>query len=721
MEKMKNEILMELKKKKLTLNQLCKSMHIKGEGEVTSFINILNELEKDGQIYLDSNGYYQEFNTYNLKKVQGIINISKSGNGVMFVSENGQTRKFSIAKKDLAGAMDKDIVVLKDLKKGNSTYIFAKVEKIIHRTTGKAVFEYKDDNTLVSYNMQNNVVVVCPKEQLKQIVTGNRVLVNIGKDLVAKFDDKLVFDGTVDRIIGHKDDPTIDIKTIAANHGFFTDFPPQVEEELKNIPNTVSEKELEGRIDLRNEVIFTIDGKDTKDMDDAISIKKDEDGNYILGVHIADVSHYVKKGSALYEEAKMRGTSAYLATSVLPMLPHQLSNGICSLNEGVDRLTKSVVMKYNKNGKLLDYEINDTVINSNKKMNYQDVNKLLENNEVVLGYENFKDDLLLMKELSEILSSNREKRGNINFGSNEIKTKTDETGKPISFVKCNQKTAETIIENFMIAANETVTRHYSYMNVPFVYRVHGNPSEEKLIKALKMLKDENICDPMAIDRLINKITNSKCTSKDLSEFLEGFKGEEQHAIISGIILRSMSKAEYSPVNEGHYGLALQYYTHFTSPIRRFPDLTVHHLIEEYKTFENLEAIEHRLPGICEHSSFMEREADKAEKETLELKMAEYMKEHVGMPFVGTITQITPYGMSIRLENNVKAIANKEDIVKRIPNKKGNGSHRATFKLGDTVYALVKEVSIPHRAIYLSISDEPIKKKKKKTKQKKLTK
>ena len=696
---LREEILKELNKKKLTSKKLYSLMRLKGEEEQAAFFSILSKLEEEGSIYLDDQGYYQIFDISKLGKVQGIIHINKTGNGFVKKQFENCRKKYLIKEKDLNGALDGDIVVLSQMSKGKGNYVDAKVEKIIKRTDNNPIFEY-DGNDFVPYNAYGNIKVVCPKEQLKNIVRGNLVLVKLDKEIIARKDDKLVFSGSVEAVVGHKDDPNIDVKAIGANHGFLTDFPPEVIEELKQIKDYVTEDEMEGRVDLRDERIFTIDGKDTKDMDDAISIEK-VDGKYILSVHIADVSHYVKEGSYLDKEARLRGTSAYLADSVLPMLPHQLSNGICSLNENEDRLTKTVRMTFDKNGKLIDYDIFDSVIRSKKKMNYDDVNSILESGIYLKDYEEFLPDLYTMRELSFILKAKRKNKGNIDFCSTEIKPIVTKEGVPMSFENRHQKTAEKIVENFMIAANETVTTHYSYMNLPFVYRVHGDPHSGKLLETLKFLKSEGLCNGNA-NNLINKINNGKYSSKDLEEFLDSFKGTENYSVISNYILSSMSKARYSNINEGHYGLALRNYTHFTSPIRRYPDLQVHRLIDYYNEFEDvydkLDEIEAMLPEVCNHSSYMERQADIAEAETLELKMAEYSKKHIGDQFRGQIVKFTPYGVNVKLENNIRGIVSPEDIskAKRKLNRK--------FKLGDKVYTVVKDVSIPHRVIYLGITE-----------------
>lgn len=703
MNDIKGQIIKLLKEKKRTERQLRKILHVKGEDDCASFSNALKDLEENGQIYYDESDHYQIFSARNLHKIQGKISIDKYGTGYIILKKGQNEEKYIVSEKNLGGALDGDVVVLTDIEKSGKLRFKGRVEKIIKRDSGFAIFEY-DGKEFIPYGLKNNITFLCPKSTLTGIVAGHRVLVRLEKDLHAIINGKLIYDGKLQKILGHKDDPDIDIKAIAARHGFMPEFSDKALKELEKIPSCVTSEEIKGREDLRDKTIFTIDGIDTKDMDDAISIEKDNDGNYILSVHIADVTHYVKENMALYSEAMERGTSAYLANSVVPMLPHQLSNGICSLNEKVDRLTKTVEMKINKNGKIIDSKIYDSVIRSRKKMNYDDVNLIIDKNQTVEGYEEFESDLKLMYELSKILSENSKQRGNIDFYSDELKVEVDENGNPLDFKQRYQGPAEKLIENFMIAANETVTKYYSYMEGPFVYRIHAIPDPDKIVEILKTLKEEELCDSVIADRLINKIKNKGYTSKDIKDFLESHKNTENYTIISNQLLRGMSKAIYSHQNEGHYGLSLTHYTHFTSPIRRFPDLEVHNLINHYKTYEGLDKLEKELPEICEHSSFMEREADTAERETMELKMAQFMSEHINETFEGKITRITPSKMEIKLDNHIRGIVANDDIIRK-PNKNGE---KPKYKLGGRVYALVKAVSIPDRTIYLVVSKEKFK-------------
>ena len=700
----KTEIMSDLELKKQTIDEIRKALHVRGEFMQASFIDALKELEEEGKVYLDEDGFYKKFDYKQLGKVQGKIYINNIGKGFVFIENNGRKTKYLVNENHLNGALDGDVVVLKDINHGKTNYATAKVEKIIKRAKGKTIFEYAGDGEFIPYSIHGNVTIICPKEELKKIVKGQRVLVNIDKEKIATIENKAVFEAHIDKIVGHKDDPDIEIATIAAEHAFFKDFPEDVIEQLETIPDQVLPEDFDNRNDLRHCNIFTIDGKDTKDIDDAISIIKTKDDHYILSVHIADVSHYIKENSPLDLEARKRGTSAYLASSVIPMFPHQISNGICSLNEGVDRLTKTVEMYISPNGEILDYQIYDSVIQSKKQMNYDEVNQILINKNTPKGYETFVEDLQIMNELSKKLNARRQNEGKVDFASDEIKIITSPTGEALEFETRKQNQAEHLIENFMIAANSCVAEYYKWLETPQVYRVHGTPNDDNLIEALQTLKKEKLCSKQDVDSLINKIKNGHYNSADLNAFLDRFKKDENYSIISHLILTSMSKAKYTSTCEGHYGLGLNYYTHFTSPIRRHPDLMVHRLTNPYQKYDipKLLAYYHTLPEMCEHDSFMEREADQAEKEVLALKMAEYMQrkfeEDHNYIYEGRIIEMTPYDTKIKLKNQVIGHVTPQDLARA---KASN--HNRKLKLGEKVFVLVKEVSIPHRIIYFNLN------------------
>ena len=573
----------------------------------------------------------------------GRISINRSGNG--FVDVPGNEDIF-IRSEFLHGAIDGDFVEIDFVKYHGE--MEGRVLKILKRDIQNIVGEMikiKNKLTFKPDNEKLDIIVKLTKDSTRQCVEGHKVVVNIIREIGTK-----TFLGKVTKIIGHKNDPGIDILSIALRHGIETEFSEAVINELTSIPNEVNVDELKGRRDLTKEIIFTIDGDDTKDIDDAISLEKNND-NYILGVHIADVSHYVKVGSNLYEAAFSRGTSSYLADTVIPMIPHQLSNGICSLNPEVIRLTISCVMTINPKGKVIDYDIFPSYIKSAKQMTYKNVNKILMEDIIPEGYEEYADTLKLMNELAKILRAEKTSRGYIDFGLDEAKVIQDDTGKAIDIVKRTRGDGENLIEDFMIAANETVATHINNMDLPFIYRVHDLPSSEK-IEDFK-----NLINQMGYQIHTNM---SKITPLTMQSILGELKDKKEFPILSDMLLRSMKKAVYSTNNIGHFGLALQNYTHFTSPIRRFPDLTVHRLLRTY-LFENridMETINFNqkyLIDVATNSSETEVAATEAERDVLSMKMAEYMESHIGEEYSGIISGVTNFGFFVELENLVQGL------------------------------------------------------------------
>ena len=419
----------------------------------------------------------------------------------------------------------------------------------------------------------------------------------------------------------------------------------------------VSESELSSRRDLRGWEIFTIDGDDTKDIDDAISIKKLPNGHFELGVHIADVSYYVKEGSPLDDEAMERGTSVYLVDRVIPMLPHELSNGICSLNPGVDRLAISCVMEFDGVGKQLNYEIFPSVIKSRLQMTYKKVNSILVDNVVPDGYEPFVKSLRLMEELAQILRKAKIKRGYIDFDVDEAKILVDENCVPTEVVLRDRSLGENLIEDFMIAANECVATHIYFMNLPFIYRVHEVPKEEKIRSFLGFIGSLGYQVP-------GDIKDTRPTT--MQKLLKFLKDKPEFKILSSLLLRSMQKAVYKPENLGHYGLASNCYTHFTSPIRRYPDTTVHRLLHTYlfdgkMDMATIRKWEDKLVYIADHSSARERASVDCEREVEDMKMAEYMEKHIGEEFEGMISSVTSFGMFVELDNLIEGLVPLRDM------------------------------------------------------------
>ena len=502
------------------------------------------------------------------------------------------------------------------------------------------------------------------------------------------------YHGEVVKILGHKNDPGVDILSIVAKYGIHDTFSDEVMKEVDELPNEVLPEEYDGRRDLRDVEIFTIDGDDTKDIDDAISIKKLDNGNYSLGVHIADVSYYVKENTKLDDEAYERGTSVYLADRVIPMLPHKLSNGICSLNPGVDRLAMSCVMEIDHKGDVVSYDIFESVIKSRKQMTYKNVNKYLEEGIVPEGYEPFTNSLSLMEELAKILRANKERRGYIDFDIDEAKIIVNDKGEAIDVKLRERGTGEKLIEDFMIAANETVASCIYFMELPFVYRVHGEPSEEKIDNFLKFIS------------VLGYHVNGKTKDlhpKTMQNILEQLKDKKEYHILASVLLRSMQKAVYDKTNIGHYGLASKCYTHFTSPIRRYPDTTVHRLLRKYLfkhqiDNDTINYWENKLVVLTEHVSQKERDSIDCEREVDDMKMAEYMMKHIGEEFDGIISSVTSFGMFIELPNLIEGLVKLEDMKDdtyvydetRFCLK--GTSKKKIYRLGDNVRVIVKNAS-----------------------------
>ena len=696
----REEILNNLKIKKRTSRELCKKMHIKGEEKRAAFFSELKRLEEEGLIYKDEKEFYQEFNEQRLGKVQGIVHVNNAGLGFIKIEKEGKKRKFILKQNELNGALDGDMVVITDIHKGGHSFLKGKVEKVIKRAN-HTIFEYIGEGTFIPYNSYGNIKVLCPKETLDKLVEGSIVLMTIDNNTNDKQKDK--YFGKVKRIIGHKDDPDASMKAIAESKGFYLNFSKKAMEELDRIPKEVKEEEIEGRKDLRRERIFTIDGKDTKDMDDAVGIKKDGD-NYIITVSIADVSHYIKKGSALDKEARERGTSLYMADSVVPMLPHKLSNGICSLNPEVERLATSCVMEIDQEGNIINYDIFKSIIKSRKQMTYKNVNKILEENIIPEGYEPFASTLKQMGDLAKILRKNKINRGYIDFDIDESKIIVDETGKAIDVKLRERGTGEKLIEDFMIAANESVATYIYNMDLPFVYRIHGEPSEDKINNFMKF-----------ISILGYKIRSNRkeITPKSMQEMLDQLKDKEEYPILSSILLRSMQKAIYDKNNIGHFGLASKCYTHFTSPIRRYPDLIVHRLLNEYIFLNNIneETInkyDYKLKDITAHSSERERAAVECEREVDDMKKAEYMQDHIGEEYEGMISSVMPFGMFVELPNLVEGLVHIDDLEgdHYMYNEEtfsivGNKDKRG-YRLGDKVTIKVKSANKEAKTVDFTI-------------------
>ena len=606
----------------------------------------------------------------------GKFSANKKGFGFVILNKEDD---LYISKEDMNGAIQDDIVLAEVTRKGVKPegHIIRIIKRELHNLVGE-VIETKKGLEVKLDEEKLDLELKIDKESLKNCVPGNKVIIKLVKEL-----GKKRYLAKIIKILGHKDDPGMDILSIAYKYQIDPDFGPEVEQELEDIPTEVKEIELLNRKDLTSWQIFTIDGDHTKDIDDAISLTR-EGENYILGVHIADVSNYVKENTALGDKAYERGTSNYLANTVIPMLPHKLSNGICSLNEGVIRLTMSCVMKINPAGKIIDYDIFESYIKSSKKMTYSKVNDILMRDIIDPEYEPFANTLKEMNELAHILRKEKIARGYIDFNLSEPEIIQDESGKAIDVVKVIREDGEKMIEDFMIAANETVASHIYNMDLPFIYRVHGEPKTEKIDDFVNLLK---LLGYQLQTRVID------LNPKTMQNILKELDDKPEFTILSSMLLRSMKKAEYSKENTGHFGLASKAYTHFTSPIRRFPDLTVHRLLKKYlveKDFsmQTIDYLNNNLVTIAEHSSEREVASQEAERDVADMKMAEYMESHIGECYEAIIDSVTNYGFYVELENLVEGLVHvnnlKGDYYEYVPDLLSliGKSTKKTYRIGD---------------------------------------
>ena len=684
---MENRIIELLSKdnKALSVHEIENELGFNSVEELKSLLKTLEKLENEYKIYRTKKDKYMLFNNSNLKI--GKLLSTKKGYG--FVDIEGNEDVF-VDQSNLNGAINNDQVVVEITSK-KGLKLEGRIVKVVERKSKQFVGKvyFKKNKCLIDLDDKKiNLNIIVDEDKTLGAVSGHKVVVRLLNKL-----DNLNYRGAIIKILGHVDDPGVDILSIAAKYEIEDEFPEDVLKQLESIPNSVLENEYEGRVDLRDQMIFTIDGDDTKDIDDAVSIEKLENGNYKLGVHIADVSYYVKENSPLDEEAYKRGTSVYLANTVIPMLPHQLSNGICSLNPNVDRLTISCIMEIDNNGEVVNYDIFESVIKSNIQMTYKKVNSILEKNEVPQGYESYVDSLHLMEEVANILRQNKIRKGYIDFDIDEAKIITDDTGEAIDVRLRERGTGEKIIEDFMIAANETVARHITYLEYPFIYRVHGEPNEEKINNFLNFVS--------ILGHSVHKM--KKITPKSMQQLLDELKETKEYPILSTLLLRSMQKAVYDSNNIGHFGLASKCYTHFTSPIRRYPDTTVHRLLRTYLFNKNISADtikywEQKLVPLAEHTSERERASIDCEREVDDMKMAEYMEKHIGEEYIGIVSGVMSFGMFIELPNKIEGLVRIDDLKddyyrydESTFSLIGNNNKRG-YRLGDEVKVIVKAAS-----------------------------
>lgn len=626
-----------------TRDDLARLFKIKNK-EKKEFNRILEELEKEGLIFMDHRKKYRLVD--NDKFFFGKLQTNAKGFGFL-ISEN-LDEDIYISRNNLKDALNGDEVIVRRYRDSFGDKPEGKVLSIVRRVNSKfvGVFQNKKDfGFVVSDESKMAMDIYVPKKKFKGAKNGQKVVVKIEKWPEANKKPE----GRIVEVLGYPEDPDVDILSVAAGLDLPMEFSKAALSEAKSLPQEVREEDLKGRRDLRDLMTFTIDGADSKDFDDAVSLEVAKNGNYLLGVHIADVAHYVEEYSSIDEEAFKRGNSVYLLNKVIPMLPFELSNGICSLNEGVDRLTLSVLAEIDKKGEVVKYEIIESVINSKRRLVYENVSDYLEKNITHESLKGLEKTLDKMYELAKILEDKREKGGAIDFDIPEVIIEVDERGWPQNIHKRDRRSANKLIEDFMLMANVCVAKEYYFKKIPFLYRIHERPKDEKISELNSYLRP--------LGYMIN--FDEKVEPRDVQKVLEKAKGTKEEMFISTMTLRSMAKARYSEVNDIHFGLAFDHYSHFTSPIRRYADLTIHRIIKKKiqgklskGDLTNLKAI---LPDIAEQVSKTEKVAQDAERQVEDIKMAEYMSERIGEVYKGRISSITNFGMFVELDNLIEGL------------------------------------------------------------------
>lgn len=688
--------------KPLTVQELEEMLEITDADEYKELVKALVTLEEKGLIVRTRS------NRYGLPEKMNLIKgkISAHAKGFAFLlPEDPSFDDVFIPPSELGTAMNGDTVLVRLSTQTGGTKKEGTVIRIVERNIETVVGTYTETKSfgfVIPDDKKITNDIFIPKHAKNGAVEGHKVVVR----LTSYPEGRMSAEGEVVEILGHKNDPGIDILSVIHKHGLPGEFPPEAMEQANETPETIDENDLKGRRDLRDQTIVTIDGADAKDLDDAVTVTKLKNGHYKLGVHIADVSHYVTEGSPIDKEAYERGTSVYLVDRVIPMIPHRLSNGICSLNPKVDRLTMSCEMLINKQGQVVEHEIFQSVIKTTERMTYSDVNKILvdDDEELKQKYEALVPMFKDMEELAAVLREKRMARGAVDFDFKEAKVLVDEEGKAKDVVLRERSTAEKLIEEFMLVANETVAEHFHWMNVPFIYRIHEDPDQEKLQRFLEFVTTFGY---------VIKGTAGNIHPKALQKVLDDVRDTPEEAVISTVMLRSMKQAKYDPQSLGHFGLSTEFYTHFTSPIRRYPDLIVHRLIRTYliqgKTDEaTREKWAHLLPDIAEHTSNMERNAVDAERGTNDLKKAEYMMDKIGEEFDGVISSVTNFGMFVELPNTIEGLVHvsfmtddfyrfDEQHFAMIGERTGN-----VYRIGDEITVRVVDVNKEERNIDFEI-------------------
>lgn len=685
---MKENILQLIQQGSLHFDKLQKISNI----DPQTLESIISELLEEELIFLNTEKKYEY-----IKDGYLIGTLDKTSKGSCYVIADG--RKIYIKSNSLHTALKHDVVVVEEKYSEHG-----EIKGILKRKNNRLVCEVKEQNNrlvLVPFNGNCEIHLITDKELLKDYIIGDRVYITLSNE--SNTDNDIVVTNITK--IGHFNDECNDEIAIAISKDFDIDFSEEAMREAEAIPQTVLEEEKIGRIDLTEETIFTIDSIHTKDMDDAISIKVLDNGNYELGVHIADVAHYIKPHSHLFKDALRRGTSVYLGEVVIPMIPSILSNGICSLNEGVERLTKSCFMEITPKGKVVGYRLQDSVIKSKKKMTYEELNEMFAGGPIDDSYLPFVEDLTHMRHLSNILTK---VKNHIDFESSDIHIKKDiyDKDRILSFENRQQDEAEKLIENFMVLANENVASDFYWRDLPFIYRTHDTPEEMRLEDTIELIKE------LGLGKKLVKLHNAY-GPKALQSILDQYKETPLYSVVSNLLLRSMAKAKYTTENIGHFALALNSYCHFTSPIRRFPDLMVHTLVNLFNgknsRYDRLEKIQDELVYVAEHSSYKERQADDAEKDYIKLKMAIFMEEHKDEEFTGMILDMDKDRVYIKLDNNVKcyldnygdfAMSFDIDPVKKVLMCKYS---KQKISLGTRIAVKVTRVDIPQKEVHVDIT------------------
>ncbi|MGV6937501.1 ribonuclease R [Paenibacillus sp. CMM36] len=639
--------------KPMTYQELEQHFDIKDAEDFREFLKLLNALEEEGKILLTRTNRYGVPERMDLQR--GRLQAHAKGFAFL-IPEDREHPDVYIHANDLKSAMNGDTVLVRVTSKGPAGgRLEGEVVRIVKRAVLQVVGVFQSHEAygfVLPDDKRINRDIFIPKDSFNGAVNGQKVVVRI----VSYPEGRAAAEGEVLEVLGHKDDPGVDILSVIRKHQLPEAFPDEVTEEAENAPDAITEEEIvrQGRRDLRDKIIVTIDGEDAKDLDDAVNVERLPNGNYRLGVHIADVGYYVHENSKLDQEAYNRGCSVYLVDRVIPMLPHRLSNGICSLNPQVDRLTLSCEMEFNEHMKVVKHDIFTSVIKTKERMTYTNVRKILEEEDAEL-MERYKDLVEVfgtMKELALKLRANRMRRGAVDFDFDEAKVIVDDEGKAVDIVKRDRTIAEQIIEEFMLAANETVAEHFHWLKVPFLYRIHEDPDPEKLQNFMAFAAN--------FGHQIKGRGNS-IHPRALQTLLEDIQGTKEQTVLSTMMLRSMKQAKYDAESTGHFGLAAEYYSHFTSPIRRYPDLVIHRVIREVLenggalTAERQEYLTARMPDIAQQSSERERVAVDAERDTEQMKKAEYMLDKVGEEFEGIISSVTSFGMFIELDNTVEGL------------------------------------------------------------------